>query len=54
MLGVDHTAAWQDVQDAIGRALTGDILEGRKLDAVPLEGSSLASTLRTGIPVIAA
>ncbi|KRQ96199.1 hypothetical protein CQ12_23415 [Bradyrhizobium jicamae] len=54
MLGIDHTGAWQDVQDAIGRALTGDILEGKILDAVPLEGSSLASTLRTGIPVTAA
>jgi hypothetical protein len=54
MLGVDHTGAWQDVQDAISRALTGDILKGRILDAVPLERSSLASTLRTGIPVIAA
>jgi hypothetical protein len=54
MLGVDHTGAWQDVQDAIGRALTGDILAGRILDALPLEGNSLASTLRTGIPVIAA
>jgi hypothetical protein len=54
MLGVDHAGAWQDVQDAIGRAIAGDILEGRILDAMPLEGSSLASTLRTGIPVIAA
>jgi hypothetical protein len=54
MLGVDHTGAWQDVQDAIGRALTGDILKGRILDAVPIERSSLASTLRTGIPVTAA
>ena len=54
MLGVDHAGAWQDVQDAIGRTLTGDILKGRILDAVPLERSSLASTLRTGIPVTAA
>ena len=54
MLGVDQTGAWQDVQDAIGRALTGDVLKGRILDAVPLERSSLASTLRTGIPVTAA
>ena len=54
MLGVDHTGSWQEVRDAIGRALVGDILKGRLLDAVPLEGSSLASTLRTGIPVTAA
>jgi len=53
MLGVDHTGAWQDVQDAIGRAIEGNILEGRILDAVALEGSSLASTLRTGIPIAA-
>lgn len=53
MLGVDHSGAWQDVRDAIGRALVGDILGGRTLDAMPLDGSSLASTLRTGIPVAA-
>jgi len=54
MLGVDHSGAWQDVRDAIGRAIVGDILGGRMLDAMPLDGSSLAATLRTGIPVIAA
>ena len=54
MLGVDHTGAWQEVRDAIGRAIAGDILGGRVLDAMPLDGSSLAVTLRTGIPVTAA
>ena len=54
MLGVDHDGAWQDVREAIGRALAGDILGGRMLDAMPLDGSSLAITLRTGIPVTAA
>jgi len=54
MLGVDHKGSWQDVRDAIGHAITGDILGGRMLDAMPLEGSSLAATLRTGIPVTAA
>jgi hypothetical protein len=54
MLGVDHEGSWPDVRDAIGRAISGDILEGRTLDALPLEGSSLAVTLRTGIPVTAA
>jgi len=54
MLGVDHEGSWQDVRDAIGRAISGDILHGRTLDALPLEGSSLADTLRTGIPVTAA
>lgn len=54
MLGVDHSGAWQDVRDAISRALVGDILGGRMLDAMPLDGSSLAVTLRTGIPVTAA
>ena len=53
MLGVDHKGSWQDVRDAIGRAISGDILGGRVLDALPLEGSSLAVTLRTGIPVTA-
>ncbi|MGH6641177.1 MAG: enhanced serine sensitivity protein SseB C-terminal domain-containing protein [Bradyrhizobium sp.] len=54
MLGVDHQGPWQDVRDAIGRAIVGDILGGRMLDAMPLEGSSFAATLRTGIPVTAA
>lgn len=54
MLGVDHGGAWQDVRDAISRALVGDILGDRMLDAMPLDGSSLAATLRTGIPVTAA
>lgn len=54
MLGIDHGGAWQDVRDAIGRALVGDILGGRMFDAMPLDGSSLAVTLRTGIPVTAA
>jgi hypothetical protein len=53
MLGVDHKGAWQEVRDAIGRAIVGDILGGRVLDAMPLDGSSLAVTLRTGIPVTA-
>ena len=34
--------------------IVGDILGGRVLDAMPLDGSSLAVTLRTGIPVTAA
>ena len=53
MLGVDHDGSWQDVQAAITRAIAGNVLKGRMLDALPLEGSSLASTLRTGIPVTA-
>ena len=39
------TASWQDVRAAIGRAVTGDVLGGRMLDALPLDGSSLASHL---------
>jgi hypothetical protein len=31
-----------------------DLLKGRLLDALPLAGSSLAPTLRTGIPITAA
>lgn len=53
MLGVDHEGSWHVVRDAIGRAIVGDILGGRLLDALPLEGSALAGTLRTGIPVTA-
>jgi hypothetical protein len=54
MLGVDHDGPWSDVQTAINRAVAGDILKGRPLDAVPLEHNSFASTLRTGIPITAA
>jgi hypothetical protein len=54
MLGVEHNGSWQDVREAISRALVGDILGGRMLDAMPLDGSSVAVTLRTGIPVTAA
>ena len=54
MLGVDHDGPWSDVQAAINRAVTGVVLKGRPLDAVPLEHSSFSSTLRTGIPVTAA
>ena len=51
MLGIDHNGSWPDVRAAIGRAIAGDVLGGMMLDALPLEGSSLASTLRTGIPI---
>jgi hypothetical protein len=51
MLGVDHDGPWEEVHAAISGAVAGGVLKGRLLDALPLEGSSLASTLRTGIPV---
>ena len=51
MIGVDHAGDWQDVRAAIGRAVAGDVLAGRMLDAMPLNDSSLSSTLRTGIPI---
>ena len=54
MLGVEHDGAWPDVQAAIGRAVAGGVLDGWLLDAMPLDNSSFASTLRSGIPVIAA
>jgi SseB protein C-terminal domain/SseB protein N-terminal domain len=54
MLGVDHNGSWEDVRAAIGRAIKDDVLGGWMLDAVSLHSSSLASTLRTGIPIIAA
>jgi hypothetical protein len=53
MLGVDHDGAWPDVQQAIGRAVAGDVLGGRMLDAMPLNDSEVSSTLRTGIPIVA-
>jgi hypothetical protein len=54
MLGVDNNGSWEDVRAAVGRALKGDVLGGWMLDAVSLDRTSLASTLRTGIPIIAA
>jgi hypothetical protein len=54
MLGVDNIGNWQDVQAAIGRALTGGQLLDRALDAMPLDHSPVSINLRTGIPVIAA
>jgi hypothetical protein len=54
MLGVDHTGDWSAVRAAIGRAVAGNVLQGRMLDAVDLADSSLTPTLRTGIPIIAA
>jgi hypothetical protein len=54
MLGVEHSGDWNDVRAAIGRAVAGDVLGGRMLDATPLSDSPFAETLRTGIPLIAA
>jgi type III secretion system (T3SS) SseB-like protein len=54
MVGVDHDGSWNDVRAAISRALAGDMLGGRMLDAMPLDDGPLSSTLRTGIPVTAA
>ncbi len=54
MLGVDHKGSWQEVRDAIGRAVAGDVLGGRMLDAKPLDSGELSVTLRSGIPVTAA
>jgi hypothetical protein len=54
MLGVDHKGSWQSVLDAITRAVGGNILNGRMLDAMPLDASETSVTLRGGIPIIAA
>jgi hypothetical protein len=58
MLGVDHKGtgqdSWQIVLDAITRAVKGDILKGRMLDAMPLDAGDLSATLRGGIPILAA
>ena len=54
MLGVKHDGAWNDVRGAIGRAVAGNVLEGRMLDAMPVDGSNFSEKLRSGIPVIAA
>jgi 2-keto-3-deoxy-L-rhamnonate aldolase RhmA len=54
MLGIEHTGDWNAIRAAIGRAVASNVLAGRMLDAVPMNDSPFAETLRTGIPVIAA
>jgi SseB protein C-terminal domain/SseB protein N-terminal domain len=54
MLGVDHKGSWQTVLDAITRAVNGNILNGRMLDAVPLDAGEMSVTLRGGIPILTA
>lgn len=54
MLGVDHSGDWNAVRAAIGRAIAGDVLQGRMLDTTPLDESPFADTLRTGIPITVA
>jgi hypothetical protein len=54
MLGVDQTGDWQSVREAISRAVAGDVLQGKFLDTLPIDDSSFAATLRTGIPIMAA
>jgi hypothetical protein len=54
MLGIDQNGSWQTVLDAITRAVSGDMLKGRVLDAMPLDGSQMSATLRGGIPIMAA
>lgn len=55
MLGVDHDGVWQDVRDAIGRAVADDnVLGGWMLDAMPIDNSERSATLRGGIPIITA
>jgi hypothetical protein len=53
LLGVDQDGDWNEVRAAIGRAVAGDILKGRALDAQPLSRSALAQDLRGGIPILA-
>lgn len=54
MLGVDHMGSWQGILDAITRAVGGNILNGRMLDAMPLDAGKMSVTLRGGIPVLTA
>lgn len=53
MLGVECDGPWPDVQQAVGRAVKGDVLDGRLLDVMKLNDGEVSSTLRTGIPIAA-
>lgn len=52
MLGVETSGAWTDVQQALGRAIRLDDLEGKPLDAMQVGSSSTSDALRDGIPVL--
>lgn len=52
MLGVGTTGPWSAVQQALGRAMRMEDLDGKPLDAVQMDGSTLSDTLRGGIPVL--
>src|SRR5262245_26327860 len=54
MLGVDQDGDWSTVRTAISRATANGVLKDQFLDVVELSKSSLAPTLRTGIPVVTA
>jgi hypothetical protein len=54
MLGVDHAGDSAEVRPAIGRAVAGDVLKGRLLDAMSLDDGPFSSTLRSGIPIVPA
>lgn len=53
MLGIELVGDWGPVEAAINRAIAGGVLQGRSLQAVPLDGSELSVILRSGIPVVA-
>jgi hypothetical protein len=53
MLGVDYDGPWPDIQQAVGRAVKGDVLDGRLLDVMKINDGEVSSTLRTGIPIVA-
>jgi hypothetical protein len=53
MLGVDDDGPWEDVQNAVGRAVQGDVLDGYQLDVMKIDDGEMSSTLRTGIPIAA-
>jgi len=52
MLGIELAGDWGPVDAAINRAIAGEVLQGRSLEAVPLDDSELAVILRTGIQIV--
>jgi len=54
VFGFEQNSDWNGERAAIGHAVAGNVLEGRRLDALPVDRSSFSQTLRGGIPIIAA
>jgi hypothetical protein len=54
MVGVDHDGAWAPISQVIGEVVSRTDLQGRALNATPLQDNDFSRSMRGGIPLIAA